>query len=237
MAEIEELLTEVKNKLTVSKHYQLIIDNIRAILKHEEKEKEEDEEKEENPIAIKAENREEPLPEREPNRIPEINSEKFESFLTEIRNAIGKESKEESDPFLEALIKKYPNAVDYKNQISQKIGIFHQNIMGAFDGWKSIEHGKGVDVFSEDGNTVIEVKNKYNTMNHDSKKSVMEKLKKFVSDGKTAILCIINVKNNKSPRYPEAGDIQIKSGKEMYKILSGRETFLDDLLATFSEKI
>lgn len=238
MAEIEELLTEVKNKLTVSKHYQLIIDNIRAILKHEEKEKEEDEEKEENPIAIKAENREEHLlPEREPNRIPEINSEKFESFLTEIRNAIGKESKEESDPFLEALIKKYPNAVDYKNQISQKIGIFHQNIMGAFDGWKSIEHGKGVDVFSEDGNTVIEVKNKYNTMNHDSKKSVMEKLKKFVSDGKTAILCIINVKNNKSPRYPEAGDIQIKSGKEMYKILSGRETFLDDLLATFSEKI
>lgn len=166
-----------------------------------------------------------------------IPPEKFESFLAEIRNAIGKESKEDRDPFLEAIIKKYPHAVDYKNQISQKIGTFHQKMMGEFSGWKSVAHGKGVDVFSNDGKTVIEVKNKYNTMNHDSKKSVMDKLQKFVSDDKTAILCIVNIKNNKLPRYPEAGDIQIKSGKEMYKMLSGRETFLDDLLATFSEKI
>ena len=172
-----------------------------------------------------------------PNRIPEIDPEIFESFLAEIRKAIGKESKEESDPFLEALIKKYPNAADFKNQISQKIGIFHQKTMGAFDGWESIEHGKGVDVFSKDGKTVMEVKNKYNTMNHDSKKSVMEKLQKFVSDGKTAILCIINVKNNKPPKFPEAGEIRIKSGREMYHILSGRETFFDDLLTTFTEKI
>ena len=189
----------------------------------------------ENPIVIIEPG--ESHPESNNNRIPEISPEKFESFLAEIRKAIGKESKEDTDPFLEAIIKKYPSACDFKNQISQKIGIFHQNIMGGFEGWESIEHGKGVDVFSNDGKTVIEVKNKYNTMNHDSKKSVMEKLQKFVTDGKTAILCIINVKNNKTPKYPEAGDIQIKSGKEMYKILSGREAFLDDLLATFSEKI
>ena len=69
MAEIEELLTEVKNKLTVSKHYQLIIDNIRAILNQEEEEKEEEEE---NPIAIEAENREEPIPEPEPKKFKNI---------------------------------------------------------------------------------------------------------------------------------------------------------------------
>jgi len=233
MEDIDDLLTEVKNKLTVCKNQQELIDNIKDVLNKDEKEKEK-EVVSENPIVV---NCEEILPEPEPNRIPEISPEKFESFLAEIREAIGKESKEETDPFLEAIIKKYPRACDYKNQISQKIGIFHQKTMGEFSEWESFESGKGVDVFSKDGKTVIEVKNKYNTMNSDSQKSVMEKLQKFVSGGKTAILCIINVKNNKPPKFPKAGDVQIKSGKEMYKILSGRETFLDDLLATFSKKI
>jgi hypothetical protein len=234
MEDIDDLLTQVKNKLTVCKNQQELIDSIKAVLNKDEKEQEVEPE---NPIVVEPENREEILPEPEPNRIPEISPEKFESFLAEIREAIGKESKEETDPFLEAIIKKYPKAYDYKNQISQKIGIFHQKTMGEFSDWDSFENGKGVDVFSKDGKTVIEVKNKYNTMNSDSQKSVMEKLQKFVSGGKTAILCIINVKNNKPPKFPNAGDIQIKSGKEMYKILSGRETFLDDLLATFSKKI
>ena len=77
MAEIEELLTEVKNKLTVSKHCQLMINNIRAILNQEEEEEEKEEEENPEPIL---ENREEPIPEPEPNRIPEINPVFFRNF-------------------------------------------------------------------------------------------------------------------------------------------------------------
>jgi hypothetical protein len=169
------------------------------------------------------------------NRIPEIDSYEFKRLLDEIRDTIGKESRQEKDVFLEIIRKKYPGR--NLSGISQKLGYFHQNLMGSFHGWTSVYNGKGFDLISDDGQTIVEVKNKYNTMNADSKKSVIDKLTAFIEKGKTSILCFVNVKSKKKPELKDNPEIAVKSGKEMYTILSGRESFWDDLLQTFEELI
>lgn len=93
------------------------------------------------------------------------------------------------------------------------------------------------DVISSDEQIIVEVKNKYNTMNADSKKSVIDKLSGFIKKGKTSMLCFVNVKNSKNPVLKENQEILVKSGKEMYAMVSKRESFWDDLLKAFEELI
>ena len=47
--------------------------------------------------------------------------------------------------------------------IQNAIGIFHQEILGSFSGWKSLGTGSVVDLVNEDLKIIAEVKNKYNT--------------------------------------------------------------------------
>ena len=51
------------------------------------------------------------------------------------------------------------------------------------------------------------------------------------------MLCFVNVKNSKNPVVKENPEILVKSGKEMYAMLSKRESFWDDLLKAFEELI
>ncbi len=56
--------------------------------------------------------------------------------------------------------------------VTNKIGEFHQGILGSTEGW--IDLGKGdetaADLKNEDETIFIELKNKYNTLNNDGKK-------------------------------------------------------------------
>lgn len=171
--------------------------------------------------------------------IPEIDETVFETLLINIRKGLGQESKQSKDPFLEVIKRKYPDATHLNStSISQKIGHFHERLIGSFPGWHHRKNA-GVDVFSNDGQYVIEVKNKYNTMNSDSQRSVIEKLATCTKQGKIAILCIINVQDGKVPNFANAraNNILVVSGPQMYEMITGRQTAFDEVLKAFEKYI
>jgi hypothetical protein len=112
-------------------------------------------------------------------------------------------------------------------------GDFHQNLMGAFPGWRNYKkgHATGCDIGKEDDTCVAELKNNKNTMNSSSKESVIRKLKKQNDLGKRALIVVINGDINHSIK----DGIETISGRKFYEELSGRPTFMDDLLSTTNE--
>jgi hypothetical protein len=110
------------------------------------------------------------------------------------------------------------------------MGNFHQSLMGSFPGMVNYKtgHATGCDIGSADGTLVCEIKNNKNTMNSDSKKSVMLKLKAQRDLGKQCKLVIVNG----DIRKKREEDIEWVSGREFYAELSGSETFMHDLVLT-----
>ena len=73
--------------------------------------------------------------------------------------------------------------------INNRIGDFHQKLLGGVRGWINLKTGdqSKVDLKKDDDSIFIELKNKFNTVNSDSLSKVREKLKKAVSDHPKAI--------------------------------------------------
>jgi Eco47II restriction endonuclease len=65
--------------------------------------------------------------------------------------------------------------------LQNRIGAFHQTILGNMKGWKSLPVGGIVDVVNEDRKIIAEIKNKYNTMNAASSNRLYEALDDLVS--------------------------------------------------------
>ena len=109
-------------------------------------------------------------------------------------------------------------------------GDFHQSLMGSFPGWTNYKrgHNTGCDIGKEDGTCVVEIKNNVNTMNSSSKESVLRKLKLQKDLGKRAVIVIINGDISSSTK----DGIETLNGKQFYEELSGRSTFMEDLLLT-----
>jgi hypothetical protein len=125
----------------------------------------------------------------------------------------------------------------YEKVLSMKLGDFHEELMGKFPGFRTFElgHPTGTDVGNFTVTVVIEVKNKDNTMNHDSAKSVIAKLTKLADSGTTAILAMINSNKKRLPRFGAPKNVTVMNGRQIYAYLSGRESFIDDLLLTLEE--
>jgi len=179
-------------------------------------------------------------------KIPEINKDTYLSLIRPLYDIIeGKKiSKSEPDLFAKQGWMNFHNINEeqweYENKKIQiqrvwtmAWGDFHQNLMGSFPGWENYKRGHitGCDIGKEDNTCVAEIKNNTNTMNSDSKKSVMKKLKKQKDLGKRSILVIINGDTNSSVK----DGIETISGKHFYKELSGRLSFMDDILSTTNE--
>ena len=66
--------------------------------------------------------------------------------------------------------------------INNKIGEFHQELLGYVDGWINLEKGDptGLDLKNEEETVFIELKNKYNTMNKTSKEGCQMALENVV---------------------------------------------------------
>ena len=112
-------------------------------------------------------------------------------------------------------------------------GNFHQNLMGSFTEWENYKtgHDTKCDIGTKDRNCVVEIKNNTNTMNADSKKSVISKLKTQKDLGKRVLLVTVNgAVPSGIPEYIENID-----GKTFYEYLSGRSNFMDDLHATTTD--
>ena len=64
--------------------------------------------------------------------------------------------------------------------INNRIGIFHQKLLGGVDGWTDLGTGDKtkLDLKKNDNTIFLELKNKFNTVNSDSSKAVWNKLEK-----------------------------------------------------------
>jgi hypothetical protein len=117
--------------------------------------------------------------------------------------------------------------------LEMKMGEMHQCIMGNLPGYQDlgVGHETKCDVLSTTRKEAIEVKNKYNTMNSDSSKTVMSKLMKASDEGYTGILVLVNTKDT-VPRFGFPKQILVWNGKQAYAHMSGRDSFYDDLIHT-----
>ena len=179
-------------------------------------------------------------------RIPEISITSFAECCKPMYSILENknESKTYEDPFLKSVIVSYySDSFDWeladKARLKQKalemaIGTFHQNLIGKFPGWETLiqGHESGLDNRSLDDTVYIECKNKYNTCNSDGFKQVHDKLANMRKKGKRTIFVQINCPNGKVCRSSAPPDAEIMNGQETYKMLSGRDSFFNDLINT-----
>jgi hypothetical protein len=64
--------------------------------------------------------------------------------------------------------------------LQNQVGIFHQKVLGAMDGWNDLETGGVVDVISTERKIIAEIKNKYNTVKGSDKVKVYDQLETCV---------------------------------------------------------
>ena len=182
-------------------------------------------------------------------RIQEINYVKFVDCLSDIYKVLEKRNKSEciEDVFLKSTLIGFSSLSDNQWRLlerarkSQKalemtMGTFHQRLAGCFDGWESLPaggKGTGLDVRKKDDSEIMEWKNKHNTMNADSAKSVIQKLTRQISNGKRAFLVMVNC-GRTIPRFNAPLEITVMNGMQAYEYLAGRSSFFDDLNLTLS---
>lgn len=125
----------------------------------------------------------------------------------------------------------------YDKAINNKVGEFHQELLGKVDGWVDLGVGDEtkLDLKKEDNSIFIELKNKYNTMNSSSTDKCREKLEKILEDypNATAYWGYVVNKNYKSEDrvwvYHGRKDERIRriSGDKVYKLITGDDDALE----------
>jgi Eco47II restriction endonuclease len=65
--------------------------------------------------------------------------------------------------------------------VEQKMGEFHQMLLGGVDGWTDLKVGQGIDLVNKDKTIYLEIKNKYNTCSDSALKDVRRKLEDITS--------------------------------------------------------
>ena len=129
--------------------------------------------------------------------------------------------------------------------INNKIGEFHQELLGYVDGWINLEKGDptGLDLKNEEETVFIELKNKYNTMNKTSKEGCQMALENVVekypnSRGYWAYVISYKYKSQESiwEYSRKVNDETVKfsnpqvrriSGDKLYKMITGDKDALE----------
>ena len=120
--------------------------------------------------------------------------------------------------------------------VNNKIGEFHQKVLGFVEGWEDLHSGHPSQVdLKNDSNTIfIELKNKHNTMNSSSTDSCRNKLEKIVKKypNSKAYWAFIVSKNGSSGEetwnYQGRNNKKIRKvwGKNVYSLVTGKEDSL-----------
>ena len=118
-----------------------------------------------------------------------------------------------------------------KNQrINMALGRMHQKLIGHLAECEDlgVGHVSKMDVYCQKLKAYIEIKNRSNTMNSDSKNSVIQKCKALVESQKADIcyICMMHLERNHGdldvPLQKHSDTrIRLVSGKKMYEILTG----------------
>jgi hypothetical protein len=180
-------------------------------------------------------------------KIPEISMKDYIKCLEPLYSVVEGTHKSTTsvDPFMKAFVIGV-NGMDeiewdamdkrrlMQKALEMKMGDFHEELMGKFDGYKTLPngHATGCDVASTDEMTVIEVKNRDNTVKGSDGKHLVAMLKKHTDAGKTAILVQVNCNKDKVNRYGAHESVKVWNGHQAYEFLSGRKNFYSNLLDT-----
>jgi hypothetical protein len=182
-------------------------------------------------------------------KIPEIPKKKYIELLEPIYNVLeGKlQARGSDDPFLKTIlasrsgmtIEEWDLAESqrrFHKALSMKLGTFHQGILASFENNTNLHQGGeyGLDVLSSE-NEIWEIKNRENTMNSDSAKSVIRKLINAFKSGKKACLGFVNCGLRKVPRFGAPSEILVLAGDDLYNHFSKRVGFREDLRITIAE--
>lgn len=111
-----------------------------------------------------------------------------------------------------------------KRSVSQNIGTLWQRILGSADGWEDLGIGDhtGCDLKNEKRKIVMELKNKWNTMNSSALASVVSKLEKQVEIGYDGYVGIINPKGKRSHTKSLKNGVKEVSGDRLFDIIFER---------------
>ena len=120
--------------------------------------------------------------------------------------------------------------------VNNKIGEFHQKVLGYVEGWEDLHsgHPSQVDLKNNSNTIFIELKNKHNTMNSSSTDSCRNKLEKIVQTypNSKAYWAFIVSKNGSSGEetwnYQGRDNQNIRKiwGKNVYSLITGKEDSL-----------
>ena len=123
--------------------------------------------------------------------------------------------------------------------INNRIGDFHQRLLGKVEGWENLGTGNStkVDLKKTDNSIFMELKNKENTVNADSKDQVRRKLTKILElypNAQTywAYLLSTNGDSGESTwRYHGEDNPKIKRiwGKKVYELVTGKSDALEQV--------
>jgi len=126
--------------------------------------------------------------------------------------------------------------------VEQKMGEFHQRILGGVVGCKDLKVGNKMDIVNEDGTIYFEIKNKFNTSNDGSLKDVRNKLEEITKANHKATAYWANIIPNSSLKTGEEIWIkknfnQIESvkrvwGEKVYELITGDPLALEKVYQT-----
>jgi|SaaInlV_150m_DNA_4_1039716.scaffolds.fasta_scaffold01172_11 hypothetical protein len=103
-------------------------------------------------------------------------------------------------------------------QVQMKEGEIAQIALGSWHGWRDlgIGHETGLDIKKNDNSVIIELKNKYNTCNSGSQKSILDKLAGY-KEKNPHTMCVWGIINPKPNTKSHTKKI-IHNGQEIMKI-------------------
>lgn len=130
--------------------------------------------------------------------------------------------------------------------LQNKIGDFHQQVLGTLEGVDDLGTGGVVDLVSDEHKIVAEIKNKWNTTKGNHKKSIYDDLESVLAsedkEGYTGYYVEILPKNGQTYNKPFAPsdntsgstrgsreDIRVIDGKTFYAKITGDENALEEL--------
>ena len=137
---------------------------------------------------------------------------------------------------------------------SNRVGDFHQNLLGRVDGWVNLGRGHptGMDLKKEDDSIWIELKNKYNTMNSSSLRDTRYKCEELaekypeakiywayiVSQNSDSFDITWKYKDNKENIVHEINDnIRNIAGEAVYTLVTGDKTAFKQLFNALPKAI
>ena len=125
--------------------------------------------------------------------------------------------------------------------LQNKVGYFHQCVIGAMPGWESTgPYGGGYDVVNRDKKIIAEIKNKYNTTNSGSSNNLYNTLAghlDFGMRGYTAYFVAVITKGKSrfdkpfvpSRRTAKREDLRVIDGRSFYDMAAGEDGALRKL--------